>query len=55
MKAYIFTDELFCWVGVAIANSEEEARAMAGDKVAGLPCEEKPLDYGWLAEGGGNG
>lgn len=58
MKAYIFTDSLFCWVGVAISDSEEVARdymAKAGESVAGCEVEVRDIVPGFLCVGGGNG
>ena len=56
LRAYIFADDLFAWVMVIIASSEEEAREFGGFVVVGAVLGDvKNFRPGILAEGGGNG
>jgi len=56
LKAYIFSDWIFCWVLVVLAENEEQAREFAKPhRVSGCDLEVRDLGPGILAEGGGNG
>lgn len=55
LTAYVFTNELFCYVAVVLAGSEEEARELGGEDVVGCDLAIMPLQKGLLVTGGGNG
>lgn len=58
MKAFIYEDDLFCWVCVVIAVTELQAREIAADaghNVIGITPRVEPLKIGLVVVGGGNG